>query len=184
MNISLNHDLDSTKKELDRVCKEIESLSRERDVAQKNFVKASGATQKQVSLIKISEQTQRNLEHEIAGHKEEAAKMRKLIFSLEKDRDRHMTELNKVEQEHNARIDEIKMLNMQMLDAKKKVSDYEKKLKEQQALYEGVRADRNISSKNLVEAQDEISEMRRKIKIMTHQIDQLKEELSIKDNGN
>lgn len=44
-----------------------------------------------------------------------------------------------------------------------------------------VRADRNLYSKNLIESQDEIQEMKRKFKIMQHQIEQLKEEISAKD---
>ena len=44
-----------------------------------------------------------------------------------------------------------------------------------------VRSDRNLYSKNLIESQDEIAEMRRKFKIMNHQIEQLKEEIDAKD---
>lgn len=39
-----------------------------------------------------------------------------------------------------------------------------------QALYEAVRTDRNLYSKNLIEAQDEINELRRKFKIQAHQV--------------
>ena len=48
-------------------------------------------------------------------------------------------------------------------------------MKQQQNLYEAVRSDRNLYSKNLIESQDEIAEMKRKFKIMNHQIEQLKE---------
>jgi len=51
----------------------------------------------------------------------------------------------------------------------------------QQNLYEAVRSDRNLYSKNLIESQDEITEMKRKLKIMNHQIDQLKEEITAKE---
>ena len=44
-----------------------------------------------------------------------------------------------------------------------------------------VRSDRNQYSKNLIESQDEIAEMKRKFKIMNHQIEQLKEEIQAKD---
>lgn len=50
-----------------------------------------------------------------------------------------------------------------------------------QNLYEAVRSDRNLYSKNLIESQDEITEMKRKLKIMNHQIDQLKEEITAKE---
>ena len=48
------------------------------------------------------------------------------------------------------------------------------KLKQQQQLYETVRADRNHYSKGLLESQDEIAELKKKFKIMGHQIEQLK----------
>lgn len=35
-----------------------------------------------------------------------------------------------------------------------------------------------MCSKSLIEARDEITEMKRKLKIMSHQIDQLKEEIA------
>jgi archaellum component FlaC len=53
------------------------------------------------------------------------------------------------------------MKDMNIFDSKKKISELEKRLKEQQALYENVRADRNVYSKNLIESQDEITEMKR-----------------------
>ena len=70
---------------------------------------------------------------------------------------------------------------MTIVDLQKKISEGESKLKQQQNLYEAVRADRNLYSKNLIEAQDEIQEMKRKFKIMSHQIEQLKEEIGAKD---
>ncbi len=46
-----------------------------------------------------------------------------------------------------------------------------------------MRSDRNLYSKNLIEAEDEIAEMKRKFKIMNHQIEQLKEEITAKDHA-
>ena len=48
--------------------------------------------------------------------------------------------------------------------------------------YESVRAERNLFGKQHVESQDEIAEMKRKHNIMTHQIDQLKEEIKQKNH--
>ena len=77
--------------------------------------------------------------------------------------------------------EEVKMREMRIFDFKKKIAESETKLKQQQNLYEAVRSDRNLYSKNLIEAQDEIAEMKRKLKIMNHQIDQLKEEITAKE---
>ena len=45
------------------------------------------------------------------------------------------------------------MREMQIFDYKKKIAEAETKLKQQQNLYEAVRSDRNLYSKNLIEAQ-------------------------------
>ena len=42
---------------------------------------------------------------------------------------------------------------MQIFDYKKKIAEAETKLKQQQNLYEAVRSDRNLYSKNLIESQ-------------------------------
>ena len=78
-------------------------------------------------------------------------------------------------------LEEVKLREMAIIDLQKRIAEGESKLKQQQNLYEAVRADRNLYSKNLIEAQDEIQEMKRKFKIMQHQIEQLKEEISAKD---
>lgn len=63
----------------------------------------------------------------------------------------------------------------------KKNIDAEKRLKEQQSLYESVRADRNNFTKQLSENEDQIAETKRKYKIVNHQINQLKEEIEAKE---
>lgn len=78
-------------------------------------------------------------------------------------------------------LEEVKIREMSIVDLQKKILEGESKLKQQQNLYEAVRTDRNLYSKNLIESQDEIQEMKRKFKIMSHQIEQLKEEISAKD---
>jgi len=78
-------------------------------------------------------------------------------------------------------LEEVKLREMAIIELQKKIGDSETKLKQQQNLYEAVRVDRNMYSKNLIESQDEIHEMKRKFKIMNHQIEQLKDEISNKD---
>lgn len=46
-----------------------------------------------------------------------------------------------------------------------------------------MRSDRNLYSKNLVEANDEVAELKRKFKIASHQISQLKDEIEAKDQA-
>lgn len=50
-------------------------------------------------------------------------------------------------------MDDVKSREMQIFDYKKKIAEAETKLKQQQNLYEAVRSDRNLYSKNLIETQ-------------------------------
>lgn len=63
-----------------------------------NMLKALSATQKQVDLVKLHEQAKRNLEEEIQNYKDEAQKQRKIIFQLEKERDRYINEASDLTQ--------------------------------------------------------------------------------------
>ncbi|KAJ3398390.1 hypothetical protein HDU80_008980 [Chytriomyces hyalinus] len=180
-NASLTREMESVKKHFDALQKQIELLTRERDAAQKNFVKATGATQRQFNAVKIATQTQRTLEHEITNFKEEASKMRKLIYALEKDRDHTTFEVNKLQEGLAVKDEELQMKEMLIFDGRKKIAELERRRKEQQQLYETVRTDRNLYSKNLIECEDEITELKRKLKIMSHQVDQLKEEIAMKE---
>merc|ERR1712070_539055 len=82
-----------------------------------------------------------------------------------------------------AALEEVKLREMTMLDLQRKIIEGSARLKQQQHLYESVRSDRNQYSKHLIESQDEIAEMKRKFKIMNHQIEQLKEEIQAKDQA-
>jgi len=177
----LERELESAKKQAEMDKKAIDDLVRERDILNKNLLKAAGATQKQLHLVKLHEQSKKNLEQEIQNYKEEAQKQRKIIYQLEKERDRYINEASDLTQKVLQHMEDVKVREMQIFDYKKKIAEAETKLKQQQNLYEAVRSDRNLYSKNLIESQDEITEMKRKLRIMNHQIDQLKEEIQSKE---
>lgn len=62
------------------------------------MLKAVNATQKQLDMVKLHEQAKRNLEEEIQNYKDEAQKQRKIIFQLEKERDRYINEASDLTQ--------------------------------------------------------------------------------------
>uniref|UniRef100_F7BEI8 Cilia- and flagella-associated protein 58 n=2 Tax=Ciona intestinalis TaxID=7719 RepID=F7BEI8_CIOIN len=177
----LEREVDAMKKQAEIDRKTMDELVRERDILNKNCLKAANATQKQLNLVRLHEQSKKNLEQEIQNYKDEAQKQRKIIYQLEKERDRYINEASDLTQKVLGHMEDVKVREMQIFDYKKKIAEAETKLKQQQNLYEAVRSDRNLYSKNLIEAQDEITEMKRKLKIMNHQIDQLKEEITTKE---
>lgn len=181
---SLELDLDLMRKKAEADKKKHDDLVRERDILSKNLLKAANATEKQSGLVKLHESTKKSLEQDIQSYRDEASKQRKIIYQLEKERDRYINEASELTQKVLQHMEEVKVREMNLFDYKKKIAEAETKLKQQQNLYEACRSDRNLYSKNLVEAQDEISEKKRKLKIMTHQIDQLKEEIAARHTDN
>ena len=61
-------------------------------------------------------------------------------------------------------------------ELKKETVENESKLKQQQSLYEAVRAERNLYGKSLIEQTDEVADLKKRFMIAEHQISQLKTE--------
>lgn len=68
-------ELESSKKQNEIDKKAIDDLIRERDILNKNMLKAAAATQKQLNLVKLHEQSKKTLEQEIQNYKEEVIRL-------------------------------------------------------------------------------------------------------------
>ncbi|VDM16853.1 unnamed protein product, partial [Hydatigera taeniaeformis] len=178
---AIDRDLQATRKAMDNDRKTCEELTREKDALSKSLVKVRGQAAKQTNLLRLHEQSKQNLEREISTYNQEAITQRKIINVLENERDHYLREASDYTQKVLDLMEEVKFREMQIFDFRKKIAEARTKLKQQENLYEAVKSDRNLYSKNLIEAQDEISEMKRKLHLMTHRISQLKEEIANKD---
>ncbi|CAL8331036.1 unnamed protein product [Merluccius merluccius] len=178
----LERELELSKKQAEMEKKAVEELVRERDTLNKLMIKATDATEKQQNLMRLQEQVKKNLDQEVHNYRQEAEKQRKIIYQLEKDRDRYINETSSLMQKVQQHLDDIKVKETEIFEYKKKTSNAELKFKELQNLCESVMSERNLYSKNIIEAQDEITEMKRKLKVKNDQIDQLKEEISGKES--
>ncbi|XP_028322431.1 cilia- and flagella-associated protein 58 [Gouania willdenowi] len=174
-------DLESSRKQVELDRKAIDELIRERDILNKNMIKAVQSTEKQQNLSKLLEQEKKTLEHEISGYRQEAQKQKKYIQQLEKERDRYIDETSSLMQKVQQKISDVEMREVEIFDWRKKVTEAECKIKQQENLLESVASERNLFSKNLIEAQDDMVEMRRKMKTMNLQVTRAREEISAKD---
>lgn len=186
----LQQEVDSLQKELLKHRKIEDQLERDKQTVEKEKIlqlkateRAEGRTKEQEDLLREQERITASLGQEMEGYKEELQRLRKVIYQLEKDRERLGNESGEQKNIINDQLEKIKLKDVHIMELQKKMMDWESKLKQQQQLYETVRTDRNHYSKQLIESQDEIAEMRKKIKIMDHQIEQLKEEISAKDQA-
>merc|ERR1712125_84376 len=75
---------ETVKRDGDADRKKIEDLLRERDILNKNVIKADERTKKQIDLVKRQETQAMNMQKDIARWKQDAQEFRKRIFELEK----------------------------------------------------------------------------------------------------
>jgi len=181
--LSLDREIEAENKEAAAAGVAAVEVRSELDDLKQALDKAADSTQRQVAITKLNQKMIKDLETEISGFKSESMKQRKMLYTLEKEREKYGAEASDANAKFAAALEEVKLREMTILDLQKKISEGDVKLKLQQNLYEAVRSDRNLYSKNLIESQDEIAEMKRKFKIMNHQIEQLKEEIQAKDQA-
>lgn len=131
----------------------------------------------------MADGTRKTLEQEISGFRAEAQRAERTITELERERGRTALELQSATQQYVSALEDVKVRDATVADLQRSIQEGEARLRQQQALYEAVRSDRNLYSKNLLEAQAEVAELRRRFKVAAHQIEQLREEIGAKDVG-
>lgn len=161
--------------------KQIEDLSRERDILNKNYLKAQSATQRQKDWLAVKENQKRNLEHQIRAFERHTQLQSEMIHQLTKESLAYEQEANDAAVRCAKALDEVKMQEQLTVEEQKKIQDAEGKLKQQQNMLETVLNERNLYAKNYNQLRTEINEMGRRFKIMLSQIKQLKEEIQSKE---
>ncbi|NWH34370.1 CFA58 protein, partial [Chloropsis hardwickii] len=179
--IRLEKELETAKKQAETDKRTIDGLVRERDMLNQNLIKATNATQKQIGLVKLHEQSKQNLESEIQNYKIEAQKQRKIIYQLEKERESFIKETSELKEKILQHMKDVEIHQIQICNYEKEIQVQVIKLKQQKSLCETLRTERTLYSKNLIEAKDEIAEMMMKLRASTRQVDHLKEEIREKD---
>ncbi|NXO01889.1 CFA58 protein, partial [Rhinopomastus cyanomelas] len=177
---SLERELEATRKQEEVDKKAIDELVREKNMLNRNLVKATSATQQQIDLVRLHEESKKILEQEITSYKNEAQKQRKIIYQLEKERDNLITEANDLKQKLQQHMKDLELRQIQICDYEKKMKESAIKARQQEIQCDTVRAEKNHLNKSLIEAKDEITEMKQKLKTATHQMDELKEEIADK----
>jgi chromosome segregation ATPase len=163
--------------------KQLEDLGREREILSRKLGSSEKTAQLIFDLTKVNQNAKKNLQNEVNGYTATVKLQREQIESLVQDRERHEQEANAASRKYYVALEQLKLQEVQISDLQRKIIDGGARLKQQQNLYEAVRSDRNLYSKNLIQSQEEIAEMKRRFKIMNHQIEQLKEEITVKDHS-
>ncbi|KAJ1459993.1 flagellar associated protein [Pelagophyceae sp. CCMP2097] len=180
---ALRKELDSFKSLTEKHEKEQHVLEREAKIAKKETFNAEQRVHVAQTHVQEHERIAYSLESEMNVLKAEIVKQRKVLYQLGKERERYGVEASEQRHLYLQAMEEVKAGDMRCAELAKNSVDWEAKLKQQQHLYEKVRGERNLYSKNLIEAQDGISELKRKFKVQNHASVQLKMELTAKDKA-
>eukprot|EP00929_Paragymnodinium_shiwhaense_P006828 TRINITY_DN110793_c0_g1_i1.p1 TRINITY_DN110793_c0_g1~~TRINITY_DN110793_c0_g1_i1.p1 ORF type:complete len:868 (+),score=396.96 TRINITY_DN110793_c0_g1_i1:155-2758(+) len=176
-------ELESMKRQAETDSKQISDLLHERDILDKALVKSEERTKQQIELVRQHEGQANTLGKDLQRWKLELQLKLHRIHELDRQREKYATELQAAKARYEDACEELKNRDLHSAQLKKSIADVKAKLGQQKNLYETVRTDKNLYSKNLVESLEEISEMRKKFKTMYLQIEQLKEEIKEKDKA-
>jgi len=174
----LGQKLDKSEKILEDEKKKYSDAIRERNIVNKNYLKASVNTEKQDQLLKLHENSKKTLEVEIQNFREETQSQRKMIGQLEHEKEKYISEATELSTRIANYLELIKDKDSELDGLKRQIGSLESKLKQQKSLFESARSDRNACSKNLAETQDVIVDSRKQLRILNHQVEQLKEEIT------
>ncbi|XP_026189761.1 cilia- and flagella-associated protein 58 [Cyclospora cayetanensis] len=176
-------EMDTLKQQADNDKRQIESLLRERDLLSKNLVNSDASAKKHADLAKRQLTHCEYLEKEVTGFRRECQQLQQKVEALEAERDRYGHTLNKSNQKYLENVEQLKNEELRVAELQRSIGEQRAKLSAQKMLYEAVRSDRNLFSRNLIASLDEMTELKNKFKLMFQQVGQLKEEIKAKDAG-
>ena len=158
----------------------VELLDRECALLEKKGAKEESLQAATQKLVQNEADQQAELEECIAQETEVSRRLKDTLQRLEKEREDCVAEESQVSGQSSGAAEELKMAAVQVDEAQRKLEESERRLTQQQAKYEQMRSERNQLSKRLVDTQDEIVECKQRVKMVDHQVQQFKEELTLK----
>lgn len=165
----------------DSVDKMAELVCKERDEQQIKYLKATTTIHRQSGIVKQNEHIQKELLQEIAGFKEEATKMRRVIISLEKCKEVLVHESEKNRAHKLDSLAHMKENDLILYISRRKIAELVKKLGEQVLTFEAVRMERNSCAKTHITEQEDGVRFTKAIRTMAFSISQMKEEIMMKN---
>ena len=176
-------DQKNLRRENEQLEKQISGLKRELEILQKKYTTAEKSSILAVELIQVNQNGKKNLlgEQVVVANEISIDKGKIQVCMVEKEK--FELEAEAANQLYYTALEEVKLQDMQMKELQSKIDEEQQKLKHKQNLYDAVRSDRNLYSKQLIVIQEEIAVFKRKFRGMNHLIEQLKDEISAKDHS-
>ncbi|KAF4705475.1 hypothetical protein FOZ63_033304, partial [Perkinsus olseni] len=154
--------------------KMLSDLSHEKELLFKAMQKATDRKDMEIALVKQNEQRSSDMLRELQQWRQAKAQTEDQLHDLVMQRDRFMRQLKETN-------DRFVAGPFRAAALKDEIAAIQTECMQQKNLYEAVRADRNLYSKNLLEAQGEIADIERKFSTLEHRTKQLRAEIEEKD---
>ena len=161
--------------------KNLSILANEKESVELKLERSLQNTKNDTIKMKNVEGAKGDLQIQIIQFEEQLEKQRRFISRLEEERDRYMNEGANMSHKIENLLEDIKNSETVIQFNKKQIEEFKSELKKQQNLYHSVRNDRSQLTRAVTESHDEIADLKEKMKVLTHQFDQLKEEIIAKE---
>ena len=175
-------DMHAVSKDIDNQDKQFTTLKQELDILRKKTTNSERTAKTMTDLMQLNKNGKLNLLLEIKILEEEVTHSKNQIKLLLTEKEKFEHDAEVANQQYYTSLEELKLQELQISELNKKIISDTTKLKQKQSLYDSVRSDRNLYSKQLVDSQSEISALKLKFRTMNHSIEQMKEEISAKDH--
>ena len=173
--------VEQQQREMDEMERHLKEKIREKNLTITINVREENERVKLEGSRVIEQGKNRSLAQELEAQLVVNEKLRKDIFLLEQQQQKYYGEAQSATNRYHQALEQVRLGKERAAQLTIELEDAEKKLKNQQAMYEQVRSDRALYKKSLNEAQTEINDMQRKFKLMDHHVKQVKDELATKE---
>lgn len=119
-------------------------------------------------------------ENQMHGTEREIKRLATRLDQIKQLQEKYINEASLAHARFYQAVENLRVKNYLIAELQTNNKELAKKLKQQKALYEAVRNDRNVYSKTLIDLKDEIVEFNKNYTALNHQVKHLKEEINYK----
>lgn len=172
-----NDEIDSIRRNVDFIRRQIDSANREENSKIKKNAAEKSKITKSEHITQMYMNQMINIDAEIAVVKNHIQDQQKKIFGIEKEREKYSKDLSNTTNAYLHSQDIIKDIMEKLSSKSKEIVEADKKVKQQQSLYEHVRNEREIASKKVKEVRVEIEHLDLEFIRVRNQINQYKDQI-------
>ena len=178
---SLQQELDKSKCREDQSFRELGVINREKNLLTDKSQRYEEKTKEADDEILHREQTIISLDKELSCARDTAISKQKKLSSLEKICEKHSNDLS-----HERTVAEnvkntVRSRDIELQDMKREISKWELKSSDQMQMCNQLRGERGKTSRQLVDAQEDIKRLQNQVSVLSNEIKSLRRELSSKD---